>query len=265
MTLGSLIDVKACKDVRNAVCAIGYLMVPLEQHRKDWTNPEFRIVGTGFLIAENLVITCRHVLQTLHHLEDHEGYPNDQMRLSFVYPHLKDSKQWQAMNIGLDMTLIPEREGMPDLAFIRIAPKDRTPDSYQCVPVKFSECAVQLGDHIAIWGYPDGEGLHLPGMKYDPNEKLVRTGPVLQQGFVSAGTPFDVELASEYLLDVRTTGGMSGGPVFNPRTGEVIGVHYKGNKMTTSVAVALRKVDIDFWLEELKPTLALPNPNVSKI
>ena len=104
-----------------------------------------------------------------------------------------------------------------------------------------------------MWGYPDGTALLLPSFKYDPKERLSRVGPVLQQGFISGGTPFEVEPGThEFLLDIRTFNGMSGSPVFNPTTGKVIGVHYKGNKSTTSVAFALSDVDIKYWLSELQ-------------
>ncbi|MES2191593.1 MAG: serine protease [Pseudomonadota bacterium] len=254
---GTHVDVAVVKRVRNSICAIGYLMVPMTQHKKDPTKPNFRIVGTGFLVAENLVITCRHVVKKLEELEDHEDIPKDQILLCFVYPQLEKSTDWQWSYIPYGKLISPEAPGVPDLAFITIPKEDkRATDFAQCAPVVFGDLAkVQLGDHIAMWGYPEGEALHLPGLKYEPQIDVVRTGPILQQGYVSAGSPFEVEGAAEYLLDIRTTGGMSGSPVFNPRTGEVIGVHYKGNKLTTSVALAFGLNHIEHWLAELKPVL----------
>ena len=156
------------------------------------------------------------------------------------------------MTVG--KSIIPERENVPDIGFIGFSPH-KTTDDYkkQCRPVVFDDLQkVNIGDPVAMWGYPNGTALLLPSFKYDPSEKLTRVGPVLQQGFISGGTPFEVEPGTnEFLLDIRTFNGMSGSPVFNPNTGKVIGVHYKGNKSTTSVAFALSDRDIQYWLAEL--------------
>lgn len=229
-------------------------MVPMEQHRREPTNPDFYIVGTGFLISDTIIITNRHVLERLYDVEDKQGIPKDQILVSFVYPRIGEEPNWQLCYTTVLSSMIPEGENRPDIGFIKISREKTTADFSQCGPAAFNDLSnVQIGDHVAIWGYPDGTALLLPSLVYTPHEKLCRVGPVLQQGYISAGTPFEVEPNThEFLLDISTYNGMSGAPVFNPQTGKVMGIHYKGNKSTTSVAVALSQADIQFWLSNLE-------------
>jgi len=56
--------------LRHGVCAIGYLRQPLENAR-----PWFKVVGTGFLVRKETVITNRHVLDALDSEMKSEGIP----------------------------------------------------------------------------------------------------------------------------------------------------------------------------------------------
>lgn len=252
-----MIDVDIVKKIRSSVCSIGYLTVPMEQHRLDPTNPDFNILGTGFLITDNLVLTNRHVLESLFEAVDSQDIPAEQHLISFVYPRTDNEPNWQISYTTITNSIIPDGDDKVDIGFIEFSREKTTEDFKQCKPVEFDDLSmVNIGDKVAMWGYPEGTALLLPSFKYEPyksSEKLCRVGPVLQQGYISAGTPFEVEPNThEFLLDIRTFNGMSGSPVFNPKTGKVIGMHYKGNKSTTSVAVALSNKDINFWLDELK-------------
>lgn len=253
-----MISVDVAKRLRNSVCAVGYLTVPMEQHRLNLTNPDFVIVGTGFLVAETVVLTNRHVLESMYRVEDQLEIPKEQFLISFVYPRLGQEPNWQLCFMTVDLSIIPERENVPDIGFIKFSPNHTTEDyRQQCKPVVFDDLQnVNIGEPVAIWGYPEGTALLQPGLKYDMREKINRIGPVLQQGYISGGAPFEVEPGThEFLLDIRTYNGMSGSPVFNPTTGKVIGVHYKGNKSTTAFAFALSDKDIAFWLSELRSVL----------
>ncbi|MCK4817514.1 trypsin-like peptidase domain-containing protein [bacterium] len=243
----------AAKKIRNSVCAVGYLTVPMEQHKINPTNPDFFIIGTGFLVSENLIITNRHVLEGLYKLEDKGTIPKEQFLVSFVYPQKDNKPNWQLCYTGITKSFIPNEAHMPDIGFIEFSRKKTLEDFKQCKPVIFDDLSgVNVGDPVAMWGYPTGTALLQPDLIYSQNQKLCRVGPVLQQGYISAGTPFEVESGTlEFLLDIRTYNGMSGSPVFNPNTGKILGIHYKGNKLTTSVAIALSNKDIEFWLSKL--------------
>ena len=100
-----------------------------------------------------------------------------------------------------------------------------------------------LAEDVAVCGYPYGTAM----LKRD--NRIDRWGPVIQQGSISAISPFDgVEKPDEILLDVRTAGGMSGAPIFRPLSGEVIGIHYAGWEATTALGLPLVQSDVDKWL-----------------
>jgi S1-C subfamily serine protease len=78
-----------------------------------------------------------------------------------------------------------------------------------------------------------------------------RWGPVVQQGYISAISPFDSsEIPEEILLDVRTAKGMSGAPVFRPHNGEVIGIHYAVIEATTAFGIPLTQGMVESGLSE---------------
>ena len=230
------------KRARNATCAVGVFVKPMLEHRKDPIAPDFRIVGTGFLVHDTVVMTNRHVLEDLYELEDKKGIPKDQFYVSFVYPRKGQEPNWQLTYSPIRYSGIAEQHGI-DIGLIEISRHDTQPDFKQCMPLNFGDLSdIYIGAPVAMWGYPTGTDLLQPslGLGAKTEEKLCRIGPVLQQGFISAGTPFEVEPGTnELLLDIRTYNGMSGSAVFLPHSGTVIGIHYKGNKVTTSVALPL--------------------------
>jgi hypothetical protein len=81
--------------------------------------------------------------------------------------------------------------------------------------------------------------------------KVYRWRPVVQRGFISAISPFDTTTEpDEILLDVRTTNGMSGAPIFRPSNGEVIGIHHSGwDDKTTALGLPLTKQNVNAWLD----------------
>jgi hypothetical protein len=51
-----MIDSTTLQKIRNGVCAIGYLTVPLVDYVKYYELPGmFKVVGTGFLVRETTV------------------------------------------------------------------------------------------------------------------------------------------------------------------------------------------------------------------
>jgi fructose 1,6-bisphosphatase len=56
-----LIDPAILQRLRHGVCAIGYLTEPLADARPHTVAGWFKVVGSGFLVRKETVITNRHV------------------------------------------------------------------------------------------------------------------------------------------------------------------------------------------------------------
>jgi hypothetical protein len=116
----------------------------------------------------------------------------------------------------------------------------------------------RMTEEIAVCGYPYGTAMLMR------DAKIYRWGPVIQQGSISAISPFDgVENPDEILLDVRTAPGMSGAPIFRPKTGEVIGIHYAGWEATTALGIPLVQSEVSRWLDLFNEQLDNHEPDNS--
>jgi hypothetical protein len=235
-----MIDPKVISGVRNGVCAVGYLTVPLEEYKRNIQSPFFQVVGTGFLVRETTVITNRHVIQGLFEHQANFGFPSSQFFLLFVAPRespqpqitIRMIRRFGALaNEELDVGFL-EFKVVTEAHFRDISPLDIV-----------SSFDLHVSEEIAVCGYPYGTSM------LKKNSKVYRWGPVIQRGFISAISPFDTATEpDEILLDVRTAGGMSGAPIFRPSNGEVIGIHHSVWEATTALGLPLTKQNVDAWL-----------------
>lgn len=116
-------------------------------------------------------------------------------------------------------------------------------------PLVFEDSyALRVTEEVAVCGYPYGEAM------LQRDRKVYRWGPVVQQGHVSAVSPFDGVpdnyLPNELLLDVRIAGGMSGGPILRPRDGRVVGIVHSTWESTTALGLPLIASVVDGWLSQ---------------
>ncbi|HYT16862.1 MAG TPA: serine protease [Thermoplasmata archaeon] len=226
--------------IRSGVCAVGYLTVNAKEYSRDPTRPFLKVVGTGFLVRETTVITNRHVIEGLHSAQTDLGFPDDQKLLLFVFP--AGAGEWHTAFCFANQTSISE-DPRVDVGFIELSRRPE-PQFEQCKPLSARGfMTLSVGQPIAAWGYAYGtEMLTKDGRTY-------RFGPVLQQGHVSALSPFDkAGVIDEVLLDLRGAPGMSGSPVFQ-HDGNVVGMIYATWEATTAVAVPLDGTNLGVWLE----------------
>lgn len=235
-----MIDKEIIHKITNGVCAIGYLSVPLDEYKRKPRSPLLQVIGTGFLVRPTTVITNRHVIEGLFDEQEHIGFPSSQFFLSFIIPDGKGSFRNTVRMIRHFATI-----DAIDIGFVefRIVHEEH----FQGVqPLDLSnELDFSLTEDVAVCGYPYGTSMLMD------EGQLYRWGPVIQQGSISAISPFDgAENPDEILLDVRTAGGMSGAPIFRPLTGEVIGIHYAGWESTTALGLPLVQPNVDLWLDQ---------------
>lgn len=253
------IPAETLERVKRATVAVGCLLVPWEEFKKDPDAPVFRIFGTGFLIRHDVVLTNRHVLAQLTAFVENRGLPSDRSRVQFTYTAGTDLRQaFQPIQRRGTVD-----DSMLDLAFISFEmPRDA--DFRQCQPLLCnSHITADVGEEVFVYGYPFGS-LSLE-REIDGRRQAYRFGPVLQQGFVSAFAPFDEsDHIHRILLDLRTAGGMSGSPVVDPHSGRVIGIHDAGMEATIAFAIPLSTELLDTLLR-LHDTAPLDRPIAATI
>lgn len=221
-----MIDPSVLNGVRNGVCAVGYLTVPLVDYVKYHELPGmFKVVGTGFLVRDTTVITNGHVIDDLRTEQRKEHIPDAQLFLSFVVPSRNGP-------LGITVRLIRQtgftRNGRIDVGFIEF--EIVHPAHFQdIVPLAIEEAfGLEVSEHVGAFGYPHGSTL-------SEKDGRLRFGPVLQQGRVSGVSPYEGSgSVDEILLDVRADEGMSGSPIFRISTGSVAGILHSGVRAKTS-------------------------------
>lgn len=226
---------------RMSICAVGFLTVSPAEYVKDPTKPFFKVCGTGFLVRNTTVITNRHVIEALQNQQVALGFPDSQKFVQFVWRRNADGLQ-TGFCAFKNVTVLPVPD--PDIAFIEIIRRPE-PEFKQCQPIAIGDAnTLAIGEPISVCGYPYGTSM----LARDGH--VVRFGPVLQYGYVSALAPYDgIRVLTEILMDIRTAEGMSGAPVFRPMEGTVVGVHRAGWEATTAVAIPITPQQITGWLK----------------
>ncbi len=224
-----MIDPKVINSVRNGVCAVGYLTVPLKEYQSNIQSPYFQVVGTGFLVRETTVITNRHVIQGLIDEQANLGFPYSQFFLSFVAPDEEANLQ---VTIRMIRHFAALNDEALDVGFLEFEVVNKTHFQHISPLDICSSPKLRVTEEVAVCGYPYGTAM------LKKNAKVYRWGPVIQHGFISAISPFDTtDEPDEILLDVRTANGMSGAPIFRPSNGKVIGIHHSGWEATTALVL----------------------------
>lgn len=191
-------------------------------------NPELPdIIGTGFIArSDGIIFTNDHVIKAIKRLPRLKSMGPEDWPIVVLYFHWIPNKGMMTINLEVKGVGGLKREkpiegynygpDIPDLGFIHVHVKD--------LPVlKIAEkLELQEGDKVMLAGFPMGtDTLRAPGW-------LHQLTPTLQSGIISAILPFSCDNPHAMLLNIMTQGGSSGSPVFNPLTGEVIGIEYAG-------------------------------------
>jgi S1-C subfamily serine protease len=216
--------------IRNGVCAVGYLTEPLVEYNQNLDADLFQVLGTGFLVERELVVTNRHVIGALYEARVTEVVPESQLFIQFVAPR-EDGSVRVVPRMIREVSYVENPK--QDIGFIRFVTHDE--GHFEAIePLAIvADWNLRVSEEVGVCGYPYGSQLL-------SRDYFVRWGPVLQQGHISAVSPVDTTmLPDEILLDVRTAPGMSGSPIFRPESGEVIGIHYAGIEATTALGVPI--------------------------
>jgi V8-like Glu-specific endopeptidase len=199
-------------------------------------NADFPWVGTGWLVADDIIVTNRHVAR-----EFGRGTPAgfvfrlginggaQSARLDF----LEEFDRSASLEFEIASILWIATPNEPDVAYLRI--KNSSPKRRLASPLKLAE-TVSADDFVVTIGYPARD----PRV---PDQRLVQRifGDVYEKKRLAPGQVTDVG-PDELQHDCSTLGGNSGSPVISLKTGEAVGLHFSGLFLEANFAVPAPKV-----------------------
>ena len=213
---------------RNAICYI-YVVYTFEWPAHSVVRRlerHTRVSGTGFLVADDLIATNRHVLQPWFEDSDDEqtiregAKPKIEKVVAF-FPGMMDPLRLTDVRVSVDQ----------DLAVARLA-DGPLPNSIQ--PLTLADQDSEPGDPVIVVGYPLGVSTMLAKSPANLYKRLASSKDTIQvanelaanamiRPSATCGHVSDV-VSDKVIYDAPTAQGGSGGPVFNSK-GEVIAIN----------------------------------------
>lgn len=174
-------------------------------------NPRFKFLGTGFVVAGGLrVVTNAHVASRVDTAAADGPLLAVQVPAALGAWSLRQAKILE-INAQQDLALL-QLDGPPAAATLSVAPSD----------------VVREGDDLAFMGFPVGGLLGFSTVTHRATVSSITTmalpSPTDQQLSGRAIRSLRVDPIQIFQLDGTAYPGNSGGPLFDPRTGGVVGV-----------------------------------------
>lgn len=193
---------------------------------EDNSHIRFRIFGSGVCIdSSGIVVTARHVVTEYYRIFEKQAIPEAPEEITkdftpatprFLIVFFRRAQtKFEAFYVRPAFIMHPLEKSDPnaDIAVIRI-PKP-TGGFWPSVPLAALTRRLHEGEEVATVGYP---------LRFNPIDV---SWPSLSKGIVSMVEDRFREGGLETVdvrLDLRVNPGNSGGPVFDPVTGEVLGI-----------------------------------------
>lgn len=199
-------------------------------------HPDFTWLGTGWLIAEDIIVTNRHVAQEFGRRGTNgfifrAGISGGSMssRVDF----LEEDQRLKSLEYAVSSILFIASTNEPDVAFLRLI----RPVTARPLPPPLELADSLTGDEfIATIGYPARDS-RVP----DQDLVLQIFGDVYEKKRLAPGKI--ITFSDEELLhDCSTLGGNSGSPTVDLATGKAIGLHFSGLFMQANFAVPAPRV-----------------------
>ncbi len=223
-------------------------------------NPDYLWVGTGWLVAEDVLVTNRHVAREFAK-QGPEGFVfrsglNGGPQIPRV-DFLEEYGSSQSLEFTVDSVLWIAKPSEPDVAFLRVRKSTFGPPLPP--PILLAEDKIEE-EIVATIGYPAKDARV-------PDQDLVRRifGDVYEKKRLAPG---QVKLVHEEDLehDCSTLGGNSGSPVVSLGSGKAVGLHFSGVFLEANFAVPgpriaelLRKA-LRSELPGMRPIVTSPPP-----
>ena len=198
-----------------------------------FNHPTLSYGGTGWLVAEDVAVTNRHVAEVFAErnwwgaYELRRGAFDERMEARLDYVRQHDTRGIRRRAFVLEVLYIAgPRE--PDIALLRVETED------DVEPLELFTGRVEDETPVAAVGYPASDGgrndPQLMNDLFDGLYDVKRFSPGLITGRRSGGVIV--------LGDYTSLGGNSGSPVLALATGQAVGLHFAGAFRDTNYAVA---------------------------
>jgi endonuclease G len=210
---------QARKMLVNAIRAVG--RIELKGHPNlDW-------VGTGWLVAPDIMVTNRHVAQEFARAGGdafvfRAGVHGTPMQAGIDF--LEEFQRADDRTYAIHKILFIEDEAGADIAFLQIKGKNLA------TPIPLFSTAPQAEQQVAVIGYPARDS-RIPDLQL--MEQIF--GDVYDKKRLAPG---QVDRADDraVLHDCSTLGGCSGSPVIDLASGAAVGIHFAGRFLEANFA-----------------------------
>lgn len=200
----------------------------------------FVYLGTGWLVAPDIIVTNRHVAEAFAKKEGNEfsfrknTILNQKIGVNIDFREefqIDAQEQFEALKV-----LYIEENDSPDIAFIQISKRTLVGGAIfdlSSDPIPLIEDNIQDESEIAVIGYPaeDGRRNPLPDPELDKIFGDIYDVKRLQPGQIKS---VRTDLITH---DASTLGGNSGSVVIDLKTGKAVGLHFGGKFMEENYAV----------------------------
>jgi DNA/RNA endonuclease G (NUC1) len=211
----------AAAGLGRAIRAAGRIEV--DRHELDW-------LGTGWLVADDVVVTNRHVAREFGRREGdrfvfRQGFGGT---MSSRIDFREEIGGGAAREFQLARILHIEDESGPDVAFLQVTPRD---GDALAAPIPLGARTAQEKQQVAVIGYPARDS------RIPEQDLMLRIfGNVFDKKRLAPGQVKRVQ-GGLVLHDCSTLGGNSGSVVLDLESGEALALHFSGRFLDANFAV----------------------------
>jgi endonuclease G len=202
--------------------------------RVELTDHELSWAGTGWVIADDVIVTNRHVADLFAQREG-GGFVFRRNPGGFsIGAHIDFRAEFRQKDVWkvnvAEIIYVAENDGIsPDLGFLRLrGSSDPVPP-----PIRLSVDDPYPGQCVAVIGYPAYDSRNDPG-----DQDRIFADVYGVKRFAPGG--IRVVDDHNFTHDCSTLGGNSGSVVIDVRSGQAVGLHFAGRYLKTNYAVSAR-------------------------
>lgn len=193
-------------------------------------------VGTGWLVAEDVIATNRHVASLFAHRQG-TGFVfslgRGGRRIGASIDFLEEIDRTESLDFRLQRILHIEDADGPDIALLQVEPvRGRN----LAEPIALASRAAARGQRVAVIGYPAKDS-------HFPDQQLMEDifGDVYDKKRLAPGE-ITASSAGEVEHDCTTLGGNSGSMVLDLNSGQAVALHFAGIALESNFAVPAQLV-----------------------